>query len=167
MCPYGLRQSIRCPSKYGEIVKERTPTLSSNQQLDFVAAKREEWPETPLDNRYIKNAAVLPGLKDEALSSEERTSSSVVTSQPEILLIHGFTVPEYQHIYHSVVDPLLLDPHGEPAVYSLELGRHIKEQLFSELAYPTFQMTEQPSGRVAVLERFCVLRSTPVIDIEI
>ena len=81
-------------------------------------------------------------------------------------MIHGFTVPEYQQTYHSVVDPLLCSPCGQLTAYSLELGRTIKEHLFRELAYPTLQFSEQPNGKVEVMERFCVLRPTPFIEID-
>lgn len=170
MCPYGLRRSIRCPKKYGETIKERVYMLAPCYDLDFVCEQSEADPQKPLDDRYIRNAALLPDLKlphsDGALTTAERTSSSTSTSQPGPLMIHGFTVPEYQQTYRSVVDPLLFGPCGKLTAYSLELGRRIKEDLFKELAYPTLQISEQPSGKVEVMERFCVLRPTPFIDMD-
>ncbi|XP_059186893.1 uncharacterized protein C22orf31-like [Centropristis striata] len=170
MRPYVLRQSIRCPKKYGETIKERTYNLAPSYDLDFECEPSEADPQKPLADRYIRNAAALPDLKlphsDGALISEERSSSSVSIIQPGPLMIHGFTVPEYQKTYHSVVDPLLFGPCGKLAAYSLKLGRNIKEHLFKELAYPTLQISEQPNGKVEVVERFCVLRSTPFIDID-
>ena len=167
MRPYGLRQSIRCPKKYGETIKERKYMLAPTNDLDLVCEKSEADPQKPLEDRYIRNAAVLPDLNVPhnigALTTEERTVSA---SQPGPLMIHGFTIPEYQQTYHSVVDPLLFSPSWKLAAYSLELGRHIKEHLFKELAYPTLQISEQPNGKVEVIERFCVLRPTPFIDID-
>ncbi|XP_032357612.1 uncharacterized protein C22orf31 isoform X1 [Etheostoma spectabile] len=168
--PYGLRRSIRCPKKYGETIKERKYMLTPNYDLDLVCEQSKADPQKLPDDRYIRNAAVLPDLKlshrDGALTTEERTSSSVPTSQPGPLMIHGFTVPEYQQTYHSVVDPLLFRPCGKLAAYSLELGRNIKEHLFKEMAYPTIQSSEQPNGEIKMMERFCVLRPTPFLDID-
>lgn len=169
MRSYGLRQSIRCPKKYGETIKERKYMLAPRHDLDFISEQNEEDPQKALDDKYITNAAVLPDLKvalsDLACSTEGRTTSSESSGETGPL-IHGFTVPEYQLTYHSVVDPLLFSPSGKPAAYSLELGRNIKEHLFRELAYPTLHISEHPKGKVEVMERFCVLRSTPFIDID-
>ncbi|XP_034556528.1 uncharacterized protein C22orf31-like isoform X2 [Notolabrus celidotus] len=165
MRPYGLRQSIRCPKKYGETVKERTYMPAPRCDLDLVCEQSEGDSQKPLDDRHIKNAAVLPEElphRDRALDTTDKT----LNSQPGPLLIHGFTVPEYQQTYHSVVDPLLLSPSGKLTAYGLELGRNIKERLFEELAYPTLQISQQTNGKVEVLERFCVLRPTPFIDID-
>ena len=145
--------------------------LALSHEMDLVCQQSEAQPQKPLDNRYIRNAAVLPDLKlphgNGEFAAEDGTSSSETTSQPGLLMIHGFTVQEYQLTYHSVVDPLLLSPCGKLADYSLELGRNIKDHLFEELAYPTLQISEQPNGKVEVMERFCVLRTTPFIDIDI
>lgn len=166
MRPYGLRRSIRCPKKYGETTKERKYMLAPSHDVDLMCEQSKADPQKPLDDRYIRNAAVLPDLKlphsDGAFTTEEERTCS----QPGPLMIHGFTVPEYQQTYHSVVDPLLCGPCGELTAYSLELGRDIKEHLFKELAYPTLQITEQLNGKVEVMERFCVLRPTPFIDVD-
>lgn len=164
MRPYGLRQSIRCPKKYGEKIKERKYMLVSGYDLDVVWEQKETDPKKPLDDRYIKNAAVVPDLLElpegtKVAPAEEETSTDDV-------LIHGFTVRDYQQTYHSVVDPLLFRPCGKLAAYSLELGHTIKEHLFRELAYPMLQMLEHPNGKVEVMERFCLLRPTPYIDID-
>ena len=170
MRPYGLRRSIRCPKKYGDAIKERTSVLAPSHDLDFAHEQSETQPQKLLDDRYIRNAAVIPDLKlppyEGALSPEERPPTSVSSTLPGSAMIHGFTVPEYQQTYHSMVDPLLFSACGKLSAYSLGLGRNIKEQLFKELAYPTLQMSEQPNGRVEVMERFCVLRPTPIIDID-
>ncbi|CAG6004055.1 unnamed protein product [Menidia menidia] len=168
MRPYDLRQSIRCPKKYGETIKERKYMLAPTHDSEVWCEQRKGDPQKPLDNRYIRNAAVLPDLSDLPQSTEvvrnkrgtkERTSS-------DDLMIHGFTVPDYQQAYHSVVDPLLFRPSGKLIPYSFELGFTIKEHLFKELAYPTLQITELPNGKVEVTERFCVLRPTPHIEVD-
>lgn len=166
MRPYGLRQSIRCPKKYGETVKERRYIPAPTSDLDLVCDQSELDPRKPLDDRHIKNAALLPDLTlpctDRALDITDKT----INSHQGPLLIHGFTVAEYQQTYHSVVDPLLYRSSGKLTSYSLELGRNIKEHLFEELGYPTLQISEHRNGEVEVLERFCVLRPTPFIDID-
>lgn len=170
MCPYGLRRSIRCPKKYGETIKERKCTLVPSFNLDLVCEQSEADAQKPLDDRHIKNAAILPNLKQHhgngALKNEDRISSSESAGHTGPLMIHGFTVPEYQQTYHSVVDPLLFSACRKPAAYSLQLGQNIKEHLFRELAYPTLQISEQPNGKLEVTERFCVLRPTPFFDID-
>lgn len=165
MCPYGLRQSIRCPKKYGETIKERKYMLVPQFDLDVEFERNGADSQKPLHERYIRNAAVLPELTV-AHADDKTTPNSFSKCQDGTLMIHGFTVPEYQHTYHTVVDPLLFNPCGKPRIYSLELGRHIKEHLFAELAYPTLQMSEWPNGEVEVMERFCVLRPPPIIDID-
>ncbi|XP_042342071.1 uncharacterized protein C22orf31-like [Plectropomus leopardus] len=169
MRPYGLRQSIRCPKKYGETIKERKLMSAPYYDLDILCEQSKADPQKPLDDRYIRNAAILPEVKlpHSVPTTEQKTSGSVSTSQPGPLMMHGFTVPEYQQTYHLVVDPLLFRPCGQLAAYGLELGRNIKEHLFKELAYPTLQISEQQNGKVEVMERFCVLRPTPFIDVDI
>ncbi|TNN34943.1 putative protein C22orf31 [Liparis tanakae] len=141
--------------------------LASSYDLDLLCEQSNADPQKPLDERYARNAAVLPDLAPpdggHLLATGEKAS---VGPPPGPLMIHGFTVPEYQHTYHSVVDPLLLRPGGKLAAYSLEMGRRIKERLFEELAYPTLQISEKPDGKVELTERFCVLRPTPFLDID-
>lgn len=137
------------------------PRFDSDVAFEQNGARSQQ----PLHQRYVRNAAVLPELALPRADDEE-TPGGVSKCQTGPLMIHGFTVPEYQHTYHTVVDPLLFKPCGKPRTYSLELGRRIKEHLFAELSYPTLQMSERPHGEVEVLERFCVLRPPPVIDID-
>lgn len=140
--------------------------MSPRHVRDFTGEQNKEDPQK---DEYIKNTAVLPDLKvplsDRACATEGTITSSVSFGEAGPL-IHGFTVPEYQLTYHSVVDPLLFSPAGKLAAYSLELGRNIKEHLFRELAYPTLHISELPNRKVEVTERFCVLRATPFIDID-
>lgn len=138
--------------------------VAPTYDLDLMLEQREENPTKPLDDRYMRNAAVLPDLPDlphgrEVVQNQDKTFSSP-------LMIHGFTVADYQRTYHSVVDPLLFGPCGKIVPYNVKLGFTIKEHLFSELAYPSLQISECPNGKVEVTERFCVLRPTPFIDID-
>lgn len=160
MRSYELRQSIRCPKKYGETIKERKITLAPAFSVDLML---EQWdPQRPLDERYIRNAAVLPELSGLPRGGEGVGGEG--TSSGGALTIHGYTVADYQQTYRSVVDPVLYRPCGTLEPYSLDLGFAIKEQLFEQLAYPTLQVSERVDGKVEVTERFCVLRPTPFID---
>lgn len=129
--------------------------------LDLMFEQRD--PQKPLEERYIRNAAVIPELTDlprggaEDVSTEEKSYGGP-------LMIHGYTVEDYQRTYHSVVDPVLYRPCRKLAPYSLALGFTIKEQLFKELAYPSLHILERPDGKVEVTEQFCILRPTPFID---
>ncbi|XP_056467138.1 uncharacterized protein LOC130405873 isoform X1 [Gadus chalcogrammus] len=170
MCPYGLRRSIRCPKKYGDAIKERPDMLSVTCDLDplLVPPQRKANIPRPTAERFSRNAAVLPDVRHsqgsptaEAAREEPTLTTNGRTTEP--LVIHGYAVPEYQLAYHSVVDSLL--PPGQ--TYSLELGRTIKEHLFEELAYPTLHISEQADGRMEVVERFCVLRPTPYIAVDV
>lgn len=145
---YGLRQSIRGLKKYGQDTDKYGPG------------------NKPRDDRFIRNAAVLPELRLPCDTGDLAATQEDPGPQPGPLLIHGFTVAEYQQTYHSVMDPLLSGPCRRLRAYSLELGRRIKERLFNELAYPTLQISEQPDGKVEVTERFCVLRPTPFIEMD-
>lgn len=168
MRPYGLRQSIRCPKKYGETITKRKYMLAPSCEAGTDCEQNDVNPHRPLHDRYIRNAAILPDLHSDGVPPAKRRTSAhcVSTAHPQPLMIHGFTTLEYRQTYHAVVDPLLLSARGRPAAYSLELGRLIKEHLFEELAYPTLQISEESSGKVEVTERFCVLRPTPVIDVD-
>ncbi|XP_007563125.1 PREDICTED: uncharacterized protein C22orf31 homolog isoform X1 [Poecilia mexicana] len=161
MLPYELRQSIRCPKKYGQTVKERSFLLAPPFGSELMFEEHDA--EKPLDERYIRNAAVIPDLSDQLCSAKavemEETSGAALT-------IHGYSVEDFQKTYHSVVDPLLYRPCGKLKPYSLELGFTIKEHLLDGLAYPTLEISERPDGKMEVTERFCVLRSPPYIDVD-
>nr|XP_061781816.1 uncharacterized protein C22orf31-like [Nerophis lumbriciformis] len=161
---YDLRRRIRCPKKYGESTKERRYMLAPSRLDASHEQKEADCAERRLDDRYVRNAAIVPDLR--VTPGDKAGSYSDVVSASRPLMIHGFTVAEYRQMYHSVVDPLLLSPGGKLRAYNLELGRAIKEHLFMELAYPTIQMCEQSSGQVEVAERFCLLRPTPCIDLD-
>ncbi|XP_057694563.1 uncharacterized protein C22orf31-like [Corythoichthys intestinalis] len=171
MSSYGLRPHIRRPKKYGDATKERSYMLAPKKNLDWWNEDEEACVQRRLDDRYRRNAAILPDLHvnfgDKAQGDICSKSDLTCESEPEtgLLMIHGFTVSEYQNLYHLVVDPLLLSPSGKPYSYSLELGRTIKEHLFTELAYPMLEIFESQET-VNVVERFCLLRTTPNIDMD-
>ncbi|TTA69420.1 hypothetical protein Baya_14347 [Bagarius yarrelli] len=59
------------------------------------------------------------------------------------LMIHGLSIPEYQDVYHSVVDPKIVTSTGRPLCYSRELGRRIKQ-------CPAFKKEKQGHGNEQV-----------------
>lgn len=158
---YALRQSVRCPKKYGNTILERKLTLAPSYDLEPACEQIDL--SRPLDMRYKKNAAVIPDIFPSCSSSVVTREESISISPVEI---HGFSVADYQQVYHAVVDPLLFSPSGKPRAYSLELGRTIKENLFQELSYPLLQSTENSNEKVEVTEKFCLLRPTPRIDVD-
>lgn len=138
----------------------RNHAMAQTSDLDLMFEPRETDPGKPIDDRYVKNAAFIPDLppRREIIRTEERTPGGD-------LRIHGFTAPDYQQVYHTVVDPLLT-PDGKLTPYSLELGLTIKEQLFQELAYPCLQTSHGSDGKVEVTESFCLLRPTPHFNLD-
>ncbi|KAL0170561.1 hypothetical protein M9458_035157, partial [Cirrhinus mrigala] len=95
-----------------------------------------------LEERYLKNAAILPDLRPAA-------SSSSVTP-----LCQAEDVQGYQDIYHSVAAPVMKTRCGRHRPYSLELGLEIKQHLWETLSCPSLVETEQPDGRILIAESF-------------
>ncbi|XP_063050458.1 uncharacterized protein LOC134445308 [Engraulis encrasicolus] len=135
--------------------------------------------QEPLDERYIKNAAVLPDLRQSTPVSAPTTpiltskpSSSISRPQPqdEPLKIHGCNVEDFKRIYHSVVDPKLTTKSGNPRPYSLQTGRVIKQRMWETFHCPSFVETEGADGRVWVSEAYCspsLKPHAPLIDVDI
>ncbi|XP_063046100.1 uncharacterized protein LOC134440097 [Engraulis encrasicolus] len=135
--------------------------------------------QEPLDERYIKNAAVLPDLRQPTPASAPTTpiltpgpscSSSVPQPQDEPLRIHGCNVEDFKRIYHSVVDPKLTTKSGNPRPYGLQMGRVIKQRMWEIFHCPSFVETEGADGRVWVSEAYCspsLKPHAPLIDVDI
>jgi hypothetical protein len=104
---------------------------------------------TGLEERYLKNAAVLPDIRP-AVS----VSSVDVCQQDEPVSIHGYSVQAYQDIYRSVVEPMMKTRSGRRRPYSLKLGLKIKQRLWETLNCPSLVETEHPDGRVLITESF-------------
>ncbi|XP_048109214.1 uncharacterized protein LOC125301016 [Alosa alosa] len=126
----------------------------------------------PLEERYIKNAAVLPDLRPlpPVAPSSAQSSSLLSAALSEPLLIHGHTVVDFQAIYHSVVDPMLKTKSGNARQYNLGMGRAIKQRLWERMSCPTLVETVDADGRVHITESFSTptLKSyAPQIDVDI
>ncbi|KAL0168210.1 hypothetical protein M9458_036432, partial [Cirrhinus mrigala] len=87
-----------------------------------------------LEERYLKNAAVLPDI---------RPAASVSSAAPPLCLpeepisIHGSSMQAYQDVYRSVVEPMRKTHGGRQRPYSLELGLKIKQRLWQTLNCPS------------------------------
>ncbi|XP_041967916.1 uncharacterized protein LOC121724970 [Alosa sapidissima] len=126
----------------------------------------------PVEERYIKNAAVLPDLRPlpPVAPSSAQSSSLLCAALSEPLLIHGHSVEDYQAIYHAVVDPMLKTKSGNARQYNLGMGRAIKQRLWERMSCPTFVETVDVDGRVHITESFSTptLKSyAPQIDVDI
>ncbi|KAK0137233.1 hypothetical protein N1851_026572 [Merluccius polli] len=121
-----------------EAQERRRREVAQEQRLAALQAERlAALPEEPLEERYVRNAAVLPDWRPRRSPSPDGGSGSGVSrAAEEPLRINGLAVEEYQSLYHSVVDPLLVSATGEPRNYTLALGRRIKEQLWRALYSP-------------------------------
>lgn len=76
-------------------------------------------------------------------------------------MIHAHCVPEYQQIYHSVVDSMLVTASVHPPRYSLN------QQMWEALWCPTFTSTQLVDGWVGVEETLSVRHYAPQIDVDI
>ena len=115
--------------------------------------------EEPLEERYIKNAAVLPDFRQPTpapIPTPHPRSNSGPLPQEEPLKIHGYSVEEYKRIYHSEVDPMMTTRSGHPRPYSLQMGRVIKQRLWDKFSCPSFLETEDADGRIWITESPCL-----------
>lgn len=102
---------------------------------------------TGLEERYLKNAAVLPDIHP-AVS----VSSVDVCQQEESVSIHGYSVQANQNISRSVAEPMMKTRSGRRRPYSLKLGLKIKQRLWETLNCPSLVETEHPDGRILIRE---------------
>ncbi|KAL1258100.1 hypothetical protein QQF64_011344 [Cirrhinus molitorella] len=103
-----------------------------------------------MEERYLKNAAVLPDICPAASVS----SVTSLCQQVESVSIHGCSIQGYQDIYHSVAEPVMKTHCGQRHPYSLELGLNIKQRLWETLSCPSLVETEQPDGQILITKSF-------------
>nr|XP_021328220.1 uncharacterized protein LOC110438941 [Danio rerio] len=101
--------------------------------------------DTSLEDKHLRNAAVLPVLRPAA-----SVSTVGECRQEEPLSIHGRSVQEYQHIYRCVMDSTMKK--RRRSRYSLQQGLEIKQRLWEKLDRPALLETEMPDGRVVITE---------------
>ena len=99
---------------------------------------------TSVEQRHLRNAAVLPALRPAA-----SVSPVGECPQEEPLSIHGRSVQEFQTVYHSVMDSPVRKRAGR---YTLQHGLEVKQRLWEKLDRPALQETELPDGRVVITE---------------
>ncbi|XP_063072547.1 uncharacterized protein LOC134463266 [Engraulis encrasicolus] len=129
----------------------------------------------PLDERYIKNAAVVPDLRQlTSASTSTQNSKSSFSNGPQLqeepLKIHGYNVEDFKRMYHSVVDPKLTTKSGNVCRYDLQMGRVIKQRMWEKFNCPSFVETEDADGRVWISESYCsptLKPHAPVVDVDI
>ncbi|KAL2087447.1 hypothetical protein ACEWY4_016275 [Coilia grayii] len=155
------------------------------QKRDYKAAERKRRETTlqanlrqmeePLDEQYIRNAAVLPDLRKPTpaptpIPTPKPSFSNGPLPQEEPTRIHGYNVEDFKRIYHSVVDPKLTTKSGNPRPYGLQMGQVIKQRMWKKVHCLSFLGTEGADGRVWISESYCshTLRPyAPVIDVDV
>ncbi|KAM4592264.1 uncharacterized protein PAE49_007833 [Odontesthes bonariensis] len=85
----------------------------------------------------------LPAVSPVALSLQP---SRAPRQDDGPLMIHNYTVEEYQNIYHEVVDDMLRFKNGRVRPYSLNLGLQIKQKLWERLNRPSLTTTISEDG---------------------
>ncbi|XP_053084682.1 uncharacterized protein C22orf31-like [Pangasianodon hypophthalmus] len=114
--------------------------------------------EPHLEECYFVNAAVLPEFRPRpssfaAAAPRTRSASESLMEQP--LMIHGLSIPEYQRLYHSVEDPMLVTSTGQLRCYSMKLGLRIKQLLWETLNCPSLiEVQLRDSKQIRYTEKF-------------
>ncbi|KAL2087820.1 hypothetical protein ACEWY4_016648 [Coilia grayii] len=116
----------------------------------------------PVEDDYIKNAAVLPDLRPLPPMATTLPQSCSIPSaaQSTPLLMHGHTPDKYRAIYHSIVDAMRTTKPGNACPYNIGLGRSIKQALWEKLSCPSFEENVNDNGRVTFTETF----SSPTLN---
>ncbi|XP_063057671.1 uncharacterized protein LOC134451272 [Engraulis encrasicolus] len=181
-------QDINIPFEWSSSPREREdmffPHLDdSSYKAEAAERKRREAAlqsslrqlKEPLDERYIKNAAVLPDLRQPtsapaSIQNLKPSFSNGPQLQEEPLRIHGYNVEDFKRIYHSVVDPKLTTKSGNACRYDLQMGRVIKQRMWEKFNCPSFVETVDADGRVQISESYCsptLKPHAPVFEVDI
>ncbi|KAI3366934.1 hypothetical protein L3Q82_009581, partial [Scortum barcoo] len=130
----------------------QVPDLTQTPEPSIVQVipKPEESTSSPdLPQTQVQEVTPAP----QASSSGLRSVGVPQSEAP--LMIHGYSVEEYQKIYHSVVDEMLRYKNGRSRPYSLQLGRKIKQRLWEKL------------NRLIITESYGEGVYPPLIDVDI
>ncbi|KAK2896465.1 hypothetical protein Q8A67_010953 [Cirrhinus molitorella] len=172
------RRSRVLPAHLRGFLMEGVPSIQEACELSQLAAvirldhtysciSAEVQSPNRLEERYLKNAAVLPDIHPAASVSSEVERPAPLYQQEEPVSIHGCSVQGYQDIYRSV-EPMMKTRCGRQRPYSLELGLKIKQRLWEKLNCPSLLETEQPDGRILITESFTSSRSfAPRIHVDV
>ncbi|KAK7904306.1 hypothetical protein WMY93_016913 [Mugilogobius chulae] len=165
-------QSVSRRSALERKAEKVCPTESSPDSLDSLSLCPDSDRPPPNRSRH----AIIPDLVQTQTSSSPQTSA-LTTNHPSAaahdspLLIHGYTVEEYQHRYHSVVDDMLVYSNGRPRPYSLALGRKIKQRLWEKLNRPLVSVVGSVVTSFGELLQFDQVSAKgpfpPLIDVDI
>ncbi|KAI3352742.1 hypothetical protein L3Q82_019320, partial [Scortum barcoo] len=163
-----LRLQSSSPALDPPQIPDLTLTLeSSTVQVQEVIPKHEESTSShDLLQAQVQEVTPAPQASTSSLSSVGAHEQSVPQSEAP-LMIHGYSVEEYQKIYHSVVDEMLKYKSGCPRPYSLQLGRKIKQRLWEKLNRPRFTTEEAEDGRLIITESYGEGVYPPLIDVDI
>ncbi|KAG7317115.1 hypothetical protein KOW79_019413 [Hemibagrus wyckioides] len=139
------------------------PQIPSRQRITAAQTAELQKLKPYLERRYFVNATVLskchpcpPGF---AAAREKSSAGESLPDQP--ITIHTLSVPEYQSLYHSVVNLNLVKSTGKPRPYYMALGLHIKQRLWDKLRCPSVKEVEQEHFDINN-RRTAALRALPV-----
>ncbi|MGH0152783.1 UNVERIFIED_CONTAM: hypothetical protein FKN15_029025 [Acipenser sinensis] len=130
-----------------------------------------------LEERYIKNAAVIPDLRSReevlepgySLPLASTAAARFPSGRDTPLQIHGMNVEEYRRVYNALVEPMLKTSSGSPRRYSLALGWQIKQRLYEALSCPSLQESEYTDRSVGFRESSARghKRDAPTVEVDI
>ncbi|GAA6107295.1 uncharacterized protein LOC113658119 [Tachysurus ichikawai] len=156
-------------------IKPSDKNIPKRRKIQSAQKKELQKPRPYLEARFVVNAAEIPEFRPRPASFAAAAPGPSFVSESLMDLpvtIHGLSIPEYQSVYHSVVDPNLVPSTGQPSCYSLALGRYIKQQLWDKLNCPSVMEMEQVQDgeQVHYIEKFGTQTLTnfaPQIDLDI
>ncbi|RXM99985.1 hypothetical protein EOD39_10452 [Acipenser ruthenus] len=177
-CPWGTPASTRDPFCGQQDVSVSAEVEERCRKEVELQGELEHLRQTEgLEERYIKNAAVIPDLRSREEVLEPgyslplaSTAAARHSSGRDVpLQIHGMNVEEYRRVYNAVVEPMLKTSSGSPRRYSLALGRRIKQRLYEALSCPSLQESEYPDRSVGFRESSARghKRDAPTIEVDI
>ncbi|KAK2825373.1 hypothetical protein Q7C36_019300 [Tachysurus vachellii] len=156
-------------------IRPSDKNIPKRRKIQSAQEKELQKPRPCLEARFVVNAAEIPEFRPRPASFAAAAPGPSFVSESLMDLpvtIHGLSIPEYQSVYHSVVDSKLVTSTGQPCCYSLALGRYIKQQLWDKLSCPTMMEVEQVQDgeQVHYIEKFGTQTLTnfaPQIDLDI
>ncbi|XDV51872.1 hypothetical protein PO909_020671 [Leuciscus waleckii] len=117
--------------------------LATVIKLDHTYSCISEKAQRPngLEERYLKNAALLPNILPAASVSSVNVYPTPLCQQEETVSIHGCSLQGYRDVYRSVAEPMIKTRSGRHRPYSLTLGLKTKQRLWDTLNHPSLVAT--------------------------